>query len=98
MSKARRWRRPHPRHPAHAKEATKADAISQLKQMLGCDKVVVFGDGSNDVDMFRTADESYATANACDELKQIATEIIGSNDDNAVAEWLLYRCSQERVL
>ncbi len=63
--------------------------------MLGCDKVVVFGDGSNDVDMFRTADESYATANACDELKQIATEIIGSNDDNAVAEWLLYRCSQE---
>ena len=70
------------------KSATKANAIKQLQQMLNCDKVVVFGDGINDVDMFQTADEAYAVANACDELKQIATEVIGPNDENAVAEWL----------
>ena len=78
--------------------ATKASAIKQLQQMLGCEKVVVFGDGINDIDMFRMADESYATAYDCDDLKQIAKVVIGSNDDNAVAKWLLYRCSQERVL
>lgn len=71
------------------KEATKANAIGQLQRMLGCGRVIVFGDGINDMDMFEMADEAYAVANACDELKAIATEVISSNDEDAVAEWLL---------
>lgn len=68
--------------------ASKSNAIRQLKELLGCDRLVVFGDGKNDVDMFQLADEAYAVANAVDELKRIATGVIGSNDDDGVAKWL----------
>lgn len=67
---------------------SKASAIQKLKDMLGCDRLVVFGDGINDRDMFRMADESYAMSNAVGDLKALATGIIGSNDDDAVAKWL----------
>ena len=70
------------------KAASKANAIRQLKEFLHCDKVIVFGDGKNDIDMFEAADESYAVSNAVDELKEIATGVIGSNNDDAVAKWL----------
>lgn len=69
--------------------ATKANAVSQLKQMYNCDKVVVFGDGVNDIPMFKDADRCYAVANAVDELKAIATDVIKSNEDDGVARWLL---------
>lgn len=68
--------------------ASKSNAIRQLKELLQCDRLVVFGDGKNDVDMFELADESYAVANAVDELKQIATGVIGGNDEDGVAKWL----------
>jgi len=70
-------------------KASKSNAIRQLKTLLNCDRLVVFGDGKNDIDMFRLADESYAVGNAVDELKAIATGVIGKNDDDAVARWLL---------
>ena len=72
-----------PRH------ANKAEAVLRLKEMLGCDRIVCFGDGSNDMTMFRIADECYAMENADDELKAIATGVIGSNNDDGVAKWLL---------
>lgn len=71
------------------KDASKANAIRQLKEHLNCDRVVAFGDGENDVDMFEIADEGYAVENAVDELKAIATQVIGSNDEDAVAKWLV---------
>lgn len=70
------------------KAASKANAIRQLKDYLNCQKVVVFGDGKNDIDMFEMADEAYAVSNAMEELKQIATAVIGSNNEDAVARWL----------
>ena len=71
------------------KAASKANAIRQLKQHLHCDRLVVFGDGKNDVDMFELADECYAVSNAHDDLKAIATAVIGPNNDDSVAKWLL---------
>ena len=68
--------------------ASKSNAIRQLKEHLGCDRLVVFGDGKNDVDMFRLADEAYAVENAVEELKKIATGVIGSNNEDGVAKWL----------
>ena len=56
--------------------------------MLDCEKLIVFGDGKNDIDMFQMADESYAVANAHEELKKYATDVILSNDDDGVAQWL----------
>lgn len=69
-------------------KASKSNAIKQLKDYLGCSKVVVFGDGKNDIDMFEMADESYAVENAVEELKAIATKVIGRNDEDAVAKFL----------
>ena len=77
------------------KETSKSNAIGQLKEHLGCDRLVVFGDGINDIDMFRMADEAYAVENAVNELKQIATGIVGKNDDDAVAKWLLENAEKE---
>lgn len=71
------------------KETTKSNAVLQLKKLLNCDRIIAFGDGLNDIDMFKIADECYAVSNAVDELKEIATSIIESNDNDGVAKWLL---------
>lgn len=70
------------------KAASKAHAVLELKALLGCEKLVVFGDGLNDLDLFHAADEAYAVENAVAELKAIATGIIGSNESDGVAKWL----------
>lgn len=74
--------------------ASKSNAIRQLQSFLGCEKVVAFGDGKNDIDMFQLADESYAVENAHEELKKYATAIIPSNDDDGVAKWIENRLSK----
>ena len=69
-------------------EASKSHAVIRLKELLGCDRLVVFGDGKNDMDMFEIADECYAVENAVPELKAMATAVIGGNDSDGVARWL----------
>ena len=69
-------------------EASKSNAIKQLQAMLNCEKLIVFGDGKNDIDMFQIADESYAVANAHEDLKKHATAVILSNDEDGVAKWI----------
>lgn len=70
---------------------TKAKAIVRLKEKLGLDKIVVFGDSVNDIPMFKIADEAYAVENALPELKEYATKIIASNEADGVAEFLRAR-------
>ena len=77
------------------KWTSKANAVMKLKELLGCDKVVTFGDGKNDIDMFEGADESHAVANAVEELKAIATDIIAANDEDGVAKWLERNCTAD---
>lgn len=77
------------------REASKATAIRKLKGMLGCDKVVCFGDGVNDIPMFQTANEGYAVANAVDELLKLSTAMIGGNDSDGVALWLAEHANVE---
>ena len=76
--------------------ASKARAILKLKELWGCGRVVSFGDAVNDLPMFEISDECYAVANAVDELKAAATGVIGSNEDDGVAKWLLDRAAAER--
>lgn len=68
--------------------ASKSNAIKQLQEMLKCERLIVFGDGKNDIDMFQIADESYAVENAHADLKKYATAVISSNDEDGVAKWL----------
>ena len=70
------------------KGTSKANAIKQVAEFYQCDHIVAFGDGMNDIEMFKMADEAYALENAVPELKAIATAVIGSNDDDSVAKWL----------
>ncbi len=71
------------------KGATKANAALALKKHFDCDRLVVFGDGANDIQMFEAADECYAVANASSQLKAIADGIIGSNNNDSVAKFIL---------
>lgn len=72
--------------------ATKANAIQKLKKIWNCNKVISFGDAINDIPMFKISDECYAVKNAVDELKAVATRIIGSNENDGVANWLKEHC------
>ena len=70
------------------KDASKANGVKELAELLHADKIVVFGDSMNDIDMFAVADEAYAVENAMEELKQAATGVIGSNEEDGEAKWL----------
>lgn len=70
------------------KKASKAEAIKGLKEIWRCDRVVSFGDAINDIPMFEISDECYAVSNAAPELKELATGVIASNDEDGVAKWL----------
>lgn len=86
-------------------KASKANAALQLKEMLGADELVCFGDNINDISMFRAADRCYAVSNALDELKAVADGVIGSNEcisvpafvENEQAEIFSYR-AEENVI
>ena len=56
----------------------------------GCQREV-FVEGDGEVLTVRIADEAYAVANARDELKAVATAVIGSNEEDAVAAFLRSR-------
>ena len=70
------------------REATKANGVKKIKEITGCDRVVCFGDSSNDSDMFDVCDEKYAVMNADEWLKQKSTGIIGYCEEDGVVKWL----------
>ena len=74
------------------REATKANGVKKIKSILGCDKVVCFGDTSNDSDMFDVCDEKYAVMNADEWLKYKSTGVIGYCEEDGVAKWLEANC------
>ncbi len=67
---------------------SKASAVMALKEQLGVERVVVFGDNLNDIPMMKVADYAVAVGNAFDEVKQIADTVIGPNTDDAVARFI----------
>lgn len=69
--------------------STKAQAIRRLATKVGADRIVVYGDNVNDLSMMHIADWSVAVANAVDEVKYEADEVIGSNSADAVARHIL---------
>ena len=72
-------------------KATKANAALRLKEHLGCEKIVSFGDGRNDLPLFAVSDERYAVGNADPKLKEHATAVIETNERDGVAKWLHQR-------
>jgi len=75
----------------HHSDASKGGAVREMKELLGIERVVCFGDNDNDLSMFEVADESYAPANATDAIKSAATAVIGHHDDEGIARFLRER-------
>lgn len=71
-------------------EASKGNMVEILAQKLEVplERIVVFGDYLNDLDMFRIAGRAIAVENALPEVKESAHEIIGGNFQGAVLEYL----------
>lgn len=72
----------------HHSASSKGGAVNMLKQALGYDRVICFGDSDNDLSMFEVADEAYAPVNALDELKALSTKVLGHHDEDGVARFL----------
>lgn len=73
----------------YSDKASKANAIKYLKKYYNFDKIITFGDNLNDIPMFKISDECYAVQNGLQELKELATNTIDSNNSDAVAQFLL---------
>jgi len=77
----------------HHSDASKGGAIKTLKELLGLERVICFGDSDNDLSMFEAADEGYAPANANEAIKSAATAVIGHHDEEGIARFLRERFS-----
>jgi len=68
----------------------KATAIAAIQAATGIDRdhTIVFGDGLNDLGMFKVAKHSVAMGNAADVLKEAASDITLPNTQNGVAVYL----------
>ena len=73
------------------KNASKANAVNQIKELSGARELVCFGDNFNDIPMIKAADLGAAVENSCSGLKAIADLIIGSNDNDGVAKFIEQR-------
>ena len=73
-----------------AKDITKAKAIKELTDYLNINlsETIAFGDGRNDIEMFKIVDYKIAMENAVPELKDMADMITKSNNKSGVAEAL----------
>lgn len=61
---------------------------------ISIDDVLVVGDSNNDVTAFQIAKNKYAVSNACDNLKNISTKIICSNDEH-IMQYILNEIKKE---
>ena len=75
----------------HDERACKSKAIRELATMTGHDlrNLTVFGDHINDIKMIQLAGRGVTVANAEPEVKAVADEVIGSNDEDAVVKYML---------
>ena len=74
-----------------AGDVSKSRAVHVLCAHCGVDvrEAIAFGDGPNDIDMLRTVGRSYAMANAEDEVRRAATEVVPwTNAEGGVARML----------
>ena len=68
---------------------SKAHGVERLRQLTGAERVVVFGDNLNDIAMMQCADVAVAVENALPQTKAVANVIIGANNSDAVARYIL---------
>lgn len=72
------------------KGANKGKALSIIQEHYGitAEETAAFGNADNDISMLVEAKHSYAVANASEGLKAVASEVIGSMEEDAVLDKL----------
>lgn len=72
------------------KDATKDYAIIKLAEHLNIDltQIAAFGDDHNDIGMIKTCGYGVAVSNAIEEVRQVATHITYSNEEDGVAGFI----------
>ncbi|MEG1457381.1 MAG: HAD family hydrolase [Bacilli bacterium] len=70
--------------------ANKGNAVKFMTKYLNLDKnqTLCFGDHINDIEMFKECQYKVAVSNACEELKELATDITLSNDEDGVGIYI----------
>lgn len=76
------------------KEATKENAIKNFCGISGIllSNVIAFGDDLPDIGMLRLCGTGVAMGNAVAEVKTAADVVIGTNDEDGIAKYLLDKC------
>lgn len=74
----------------NAKEASKGNAIKVLCNHLGIEKehAIAIGDSVNDISMFEAVGHGIAMGNALPIVKEHAHQVIATNDQDGVAQFL----------
>ena len=62
--------------------------VARLQKRLRAERIVAFGDNSNDIPLFRIADLAVCVGNASPEAKSAADRLIASNQADGVAHYL----------
>ncbi len=75
----------------HDKKACKAVAVQELLSYSGFElkDLVVFGDNLNDVNMFKMSPNSVAVSNSSEQIKKLATEVIGNSHEDSVIKYVM---------
>ncbi|MHC4552601.1 MAG: Cof-type HAD-IIB family hydrolase [Planctomycetota bacterium] len=75
----------------HDQAACKSKGIRTLVEMTGhsIENLTVFGDHINDIKMLEMAGKGVTVANAEPQVKAVADEVIGSNEEDAVVKYIL---------
>lgn len=81
-----------------SKNTSKVSAIYALCEKMGIniESFSAIGDSTNDKEMIKKSSLSFAMGNASDELKNIATYVVSSNDENGIVDAvkLIKECNQ----
>lgn len=72
------------------KNVTKENAIMRLAEVcgLGTDSIIAFGDDYADIGMLKLCGIGVAMGNAIDKVKEEADIVIGSNNENGIADFV----------
>ena len=72
------------------KTATKENAILEVCNVCGIktEEIIAFGDDYADIGMLKLCGKGVAMGNAIDEVREKADLVIGSNDEDGIAEYL----------
>lgn len=71
--------------------SNKLAGLEQLTKLIDIplSSVASFGDSENDIEMIRGSGLGFAMGNASNELKEVANEVIGDNNTDAIAKKIL---------